>query len=103
MRAPAVRHFLLTGVKRGRAHLTGAVRGTPLWSPLRAAYRAVSPLWRIMHTEDAKETEITFAHDNERHYRELDRRVVKKLPYPFNLPGQSMTFEMYEQATRTDG
>jgi hypothetical protein len=28
---------------------------------------------------------------------------VKKLPYPFNLPGQSMTFEMYEQATRRDG
>jgi len=260
MRAPAVRHFLLTGVKRGRAHLTGAVRGTPLWSPLRAAYRAVSPLWRnglvrsalmplrrrlyaadprgywqqegrgymrdeafllgpaslterqgaflaaeieavgaesvlevgcgygrllkeirqrldarlvgadfsesqlqaarghlgavrvplvladatqglpfrdaafdvvytqgslmhvpphlarayrselarvsrryIMHTEDAKETEITFAHDNEQHYRELDRRLFKKLPYPFNLPGQSMTFEMYEQATRCDG
>jgi len=79
MRAPAVRHFLLTGVKGGRAHLY------------------------IMHIEDAKETEVTFAHDNERHYRELDRRVVKKLPYPINLPGQSMTFEMYEQATRTDG
>jgi len=44
------------------------------------------------------ETEITFAHDNERGYRELDHRVVKKVPYPFNLPGQRMTFEVFTRA-----
>ncbi len=255
MKAESVRHFLLTGVKRGRARLTWALRGTPAWSPLRAVYHAVSPLWRngfvrsalmplrqrlyaadprgywqqeghgymrdeafllgpasvterqgrflaaeiqalgaesalemgcgygrllkevrqrldarlvgadfsesqlrtargylapvrvplvladatqglpfrdsafdvvytqgslmhvpshlgrayrselarvsrryIIHTEDARETEITFVHDNERHYRELDHRVVKRAPYPFNLPGQRMTFEVFERA-----
>jgi len=255
MTADPVRHLLLTGVKRGRARITGALRGTPVWHPLRAAYRAVSPLWRnalvraallplrrrlyvadlegywrregrsymqdeaallgpgslterqgeflaaeiealgarsvlevgcgygrllkelrlrfegllvgadfsesqlatageylrasrvplvladatrglpfrdsafdvvytqgslmhvprvlgrayrsevarvarryVIHTEDARETEITFAHDNEGHYRELGRRPVKKVPYPFNLPGQGMTFEVFERA-----
>jgi hypothetical protein len=24
--------------------------------------------------------------------------VVKKVPYPFNLPGQRMTFEVFERA-----
>src|SRR5262245_21457473 len=52
----------------------------------------------IIHTEDTRETEITFAHDNEGHYRELGRRPVKRLPYPFNLPGQGMTFEVFEWA-----
>lgn len=56
----------------------------------------------IIHTEDTRESEITFAHDNEGHYRELDRRVVTKLPYPFNLPGQSMTFEVFERARRAE-
>lgn len=54
----------------------------------------------IIHTEDARDTEITFAHDNERHYRELGHRAVKTMPYPFNLPGQSMTFEVFERSPR---
>jgi RimJ/RimL family protein N-acetyltransferase/SAM-dependent methyltransferase len=256
--AESVRHFLLTGFKRGRARLTSILRGTPVWSPLRAAYRAASPLWPnallrsalmplrrrlytadprgywqaeghsylsdesfllgpasvterqgrflaaeieglgaenalevgcgygrllkeirqrldvrlagvdfsesqlraargylgairvplvladatrglpfrdgafdvvytqgslmhvpppldrdyrrelarvsrryIIHTEDASETEITFAHDDEAHYRKLGHRVVKKMPYPFNLPGQSMTFAVFERAPRS--
>ncbi|HYB44597.1 MAG TPA: class I SAM-dependent methyltransferase [Candidatus Methylomirabilis sp.] len=250
-----VRHLLLTGVKRGRAQVTGVLRGTAAWTPLRAAYRAVSPAWRnalvrsalvplrrriysadprgywqqegrgymgeevhilgpasvterqglflaaeiralgarsalevgcgygrllkelrprldlslagadfsesqlrtavrylgpadiplvladatqglpfrdaafdvvytqgslmhvpapgdstyrrevarvsrryILHTEDCRETEITFAHDSEAHYRDLGYRLVKKAAYPFNLPGQTMTFEVFERS-----
>ncbi len=256
--ARSIRHFLLTGFKRGRARVTGSLRGTLVWSPLRAAYRVASPVWRnpvgrsvmlplrrrlyaadprgywqaegrsylgdessllgpasvterqgqflateiealgaesalevgcgygrllrevrqwldtplvgvdfsesqlraarsylgeiriplvladateglpfrdgafdvvytqgslmhvpppldrdyrselmrvsrryIIHTEDTRETEITFGHDNERHYRELGYRAVKAMPYPFNLPGQSMTFEVFELTSRS--
>jgi hypothetical protein len=57
----------------------------------------------IIHTEDRRETEITFAHDNEGHCRELGRRPVKKAACPFNLPGQRMTFEVFERVARREG
>lgn len=57
----------------------------------------------IIHTEDSRETEITFAHDNEGHYRELGLRLVKRLAYPFNLPGQGMTFEVFARTGEGEG
>lgn len=49
----------------------------------------------VIHTEDTRETETTFAHDNEAHYRALGRQLVKRMPYPLNLPGQQMMFEVF--------
>ncbi|MET0852719.1 MAG: class I SAM-dependent methyltransferase [Candidatus Rokuibacteriota bacterium] len=39
-------YWTLTGAKRVRGGLVDHLRGTPLWGPLRAAFHAVSPLWR---------------------------------------------------------
>jgi len=36
----------LTGVKRLRGRLVESLRDTPVWGPLRAAYRGIAPLWR---------------------------------------------------------
>lgn len=67
--------------------------------PLDHAYR--SELARvarchIIHTEDVQNADSMFAHDNERHYKDLGHRLVKGTRYPFNLPGQTMTFEVFE-------
>src|SRR5207249_6582293 len=35
-------------------------------------------------------------HDNERHYKELGHRLVEARPYPLNLAGQTMKFEIFE-------
>ena len=66
--------------------------------PLDRAYR--NELGRvgrryIIHTEDIQESDSMFFHDNEGHYQELGYRLVKSMPYPFNLPGQTMRFEVF--------
>jgi len=66
--------------------------------PLDRAYR--SELARvarrhIIHTEDIQDSDSMFAHDNERHYKELGHRLAEARPYPFNLPGQTMRFEVF--------
>lgn len=67
--------------------------------PLDRTYR--SELARIarrhvIHTEDIQESDSMFAHDNQRHYAELGHRLVEARPYPFNLAGQTMQFEVFE-------
>ncbi len=49
----------------------------------------------VIHTEDVRESESTFAHDNASHYGELGLCAVKSVAYPLNLPGQSMQFEVF--------
>jgi SAM-dependent methyltransferase len=46
VKTDGLRYVLLTGPKRWRGRVTGALRGTPLWTPLRALYHACRPLWR---------------------------------------------------------
>jgi hypothetical protein len=67
--------------------------------PLDRSYR--SELARIasryiIHTEDVQDSDSMFAHDNERHYKELGHRLVEARPYPLNLAGQTMKFEIFE-------
>ena len=67
--------------------------------PLDRAYR--SELARvarryIVHTEDVQDSDNMFAHDNEGHYKELGHRLVEARPYPLNLAGQTMKFEVFE-------
>ena len=72
--------------------------------PLDRAYRAeLARVTRryIIHTEDIRETESTFAHDNASDYRELGFRVEKDEPYPFNLPGQTMRFQIFAAPERS--
>ena len=74
--------------------------------PLDRAYR--SELARvarryIIHTEDVQESDSMFAHDNERHYRALGHRLVEARPYAFNLPGQTMKFEVFQLRKGDEG
>ena len=67
--------------------------------PLDRAYRtelARVAARHIIHTEDVQDADSMFAHDNGRHYGELGHRLLEAKPYPFNLPGQTMRFEIYE-------
>lgn len=68
-------------------------------APLDRAYR--SELARVarryvIHTEDVQDSDNMFAHDNEGHYKELGHRLVEARPYPLNLAGQTMKFEVFE-------
>ncbi len=68
-------------------------------APLDRAYRReLARVARryIVHTEDVQESDSMFAHDNEGHYKELGHRLVEARPYPFNLAGQTMRFEVFE-------
>ena len=51
----------------------------------------------IIHTEELNESVHVFAHDNEEHYRTLGYRLIKGIPYPYNPPGQCLTFSVFER------
>jgi SAM-dependent methyltransferase len=66
--------------------------------PLDHAYRAeLARVARgyVVHTEDVQESESTFAHDNAGHYAALGLRALRDEPYPVNLPGQRMRFQVF--------
>ena len=104
--APAVIPLVLADATRGLpfvdssfdvVYTQGSLMHVP--APLDRAYR--SELARvarryIIHTEDIQESDSMFAHDNEGHYKELGHRLVEARPYPFNLAGQTMKFEVFE-------
>ncbi len=50
----------------------------------------------VLHTEQFKDSVHVFAHNNEGQYRVLGHRLVKAVSYPFNPPGQQMTFQVFE-------
>lgn len=56
----------------------------------------------VIHTEDVQESDSTFFHDNEGHYKELGHQLVKSMAYPFNLPGQTMRFEVFALVKESD-
>jgi SAM-dependent methyltransferase len=57
----------------------------------------------IIHTEEFNDSVHVFAHDNEEHYRALGYRLIKGIPYPYNPPGQNLTFSVFErQAAGSD-
>jgi SAM-dependent methyltransferase len=57
----------------------------------------------IIHTEEFKDSVHVFAHDNEEPYRALGYRLIKAVPYPYNPPGQKLTFSVFERSATTRG
>ena len=76
----AAGYSALTGVKRLRGRILDSLRDTPLWRPLRAAFRGIAPLWRNRLVRG----------------RELGMRVVRDELYPLNMAGQRMRFQVFE-------
>lgn len=62
--------------------------------PYCAELARVTRRW-IVHTEDVVDSETTFAHDTIGRYRALGFSVVSDEPYPLNLPGQTMRFQVF--------
>ncbi len=82
-----------------RRQLYAANPRASLPPPLDQAYR--KELVRVarryvLHTEQFKDSVHVFAHNNEGQYRVLGHRLVKAVSYPFNPPGQQMTFQVFE-------
>jgi len=103
---PAVIPLVLADATRGLpfedsafdvVYTQGSLMHVP--APLDRAYRGeLARVARryIIHTEDVQESDSMFAHDNEGHYKELGHRLVEARPYPLNLAGQTMKFEVFE-------
>lgn len=51
----------------------------------------------VVHTEEFTDSVHTFAHEIEGHYRALGYHLVKTMDYPFNPPGQRLTFQIFEK------
>ncbi len=72
--------------------------------PMDFAYR--SELARVarryvIHTEDVQDVGSMWVHDNQGHYAELGHGLVKAIPYPLNVPGQTMKFQIFELRKET--
>ncbi len=56
----------------------------------------------IVHTEEVRDGGHVFSYDSEGHYREMGCPLLKTVPYPFNPPGHTLRFQVFEVGRGND-